>query len=128
MGRLRVCARRAWPGTGAVVGLLGLCCAAPVRAQQTNDAALRQSVVAAGGQTTGTAAPIRAASEERTGRNARVRFSLGRLLRDAALGVTWDRARLPLSASVYGNTNDPVSVRLTLSRRDFSGATLRFRF
>jgi hypothetical protein len=60
--------------------------------------------------------------------DTRPRFSVGRLLRDVAFGVTWDRARLPLNVSLRGNEQSPSSVRLTLSRRNFSGVTLRLRF
>ena len=116
----------------AVIGFLSVCGAAalPARAQETKKTSGEAAAaLSAAGGSVGDAARIRATSDARTGRSSpRIRFSLGSLLRDAALGVTWDRARLPLHVSLYGSQDKPVSVRLTLSRRDFNGATVRFRF
>nr|CAA9293089.1 hypothetical protein AVDCRST_MAG63-4518 [uncultured Armatimonadetes bacterium] len=112
-----------------ILGLFGLCCAAlPGRAQESSvpEAPPAASEPAADAETA--EAPAIRAADNGSGKNARIRFSLGRLLRDLTFGVAWDRARIPFNTSLRGNGQDPVSIKLTLSRRDFSGVTMRLRF
>lgn len=107
--------RRCW--RLAIGVLAALCAVSPARAQ-TETAEPPPP----------TAEPPPALSIRAVEPEPRPRFSAGRLLKDLVYGVTWDRARLPLNVSLRGNDQSPFSVRLSLSRRNFSGATLRFRF
>ena len=112
-----------------ILGVFGLCCAAlPVRAQESPAPETLPAAVETTSSGEAAAPPAIRAADNGSGKNARVRFSLGRLLRDLTFGVAWDRARIPFNTALRGNAQDPVSIKLTLSRRDFSGVTMRLRF
>ena len=101
-------------GVFPVAGVLCACCAAalPTRAQELPaEEAPAQP------------APIRSTRSGGGGR-----LPLEKMVRDALFGISWSRVRLPMNVALHGNPRDDFSIRLTLSRRDFSGATFQFRF
>ncbi len=131
MESLWFCAARLKAHICPVLGVLGCCCAAavPVQAQENNRGVEPDTplVAASPEATRSDTASVRATTDERVGRGTR-RLPLQKMLKDLVYGVSWDRARLPLQVSLFGNSQKSTSLGLTLSRRDFSGATLRVRF
>lgn len=120
----------------AILGLFGLCLA-PAAAQEPQSGAMEAAAVIETPTSTAAenalpvaagAASIQASDEGPGGGNLRRRLPLERMLRDILFGVAWDRTRLPLRASLYGNESKTFAIQMSLSRHNFSGVTLRLKF